>query len=55
MNYLIKITGGGTKERIAEALRLIAAHILKENEPLEIEGGEYNDCTLRVDDYREED
>lgn len=51
--YELKIEGGGTREEMAKALRLIATALdgrgkYPQQPDENIEGGEWNDCTLRT-------
>jgi hypothetical protein len=55
--YDIKIIGGGTREEMAEALRLIATALDGKGEyPSQsdenIDGAEWNDCHLQTDTFK---
>jgi hypothetical protein len=52
-NYIIKITGGGSREDISKALALISKSIL--TTPVEdLDGCEWEDCTLMTEVKLEE-
>ncbi len=47
-NFEIKITGGGTRKEISDALALISKSIL-ESKVEDIDGAEWEDCTLMTE------